>query len=77
MSESENELLTPIQAAEFLGVSKNTLCVWRSLGRYNVPYIKVGRLIRYRKNDLKEWLERRYRKNGETDKTSCFKGIEK
>tara|TARA_R110000868_G_scaffold6539_1_gene36875 strand:+ start:2640 stop:2900 length:261 start_codon:yes stop_codon:yes gene_type:complete len=47
------------QAAAALGVKTSTLSVWRSTGRYNLPYRKVGRLVRYRLTDLAEFLERR------------------
>lgn len=47
------------QAAAALGVKTSTLAVWRSTGRYNLPYRKVGRLVRYRLTDLAEFLERR------------------
>ncbi len=53
------------QAAEALGVRATTLAVWRSTGRYDLPYIKIGRLVRYRVNDLAEFLARR---------TSCHTG---
>ena len=47
------------RAASVLGVRATTMCVWRSTGRYNLPYIKVGRLVRYRISDLAEFLARR------------------
>ena len=53
-------------AADFLGVATGTLSVWRSTGRYNLPFIKVGRKVRYRKSDLLAWLERRTRETGAT-----------
>jgi excisionase family DNA binding protein len=28
-------------------------------GRYKLPYIRVGRSIRYRRSDLQAWLEGR------------------
>ncbi|HAT2489284.1 TPA: helix-turn-helix domain-containing protein, partial [Aeromonas hydrophila] len=40
------------QAAEVLAVKATTLAVWRSTGRYNLPYLKVGRLVKYRISDL-------------------------
>ena len=46
-------------AAEALGVKATTLAVWRSTGRYNLPYLKVGRLVKYRISDLAEFLARR------------------
>lgn len=43
-------------AAHILGVKTSTLAVWRSTGRYDLPYMKVGRLIRYRVSDLADFL---------------------
>jgi len=53
-------------AADLLDVTPGTLSVWRSTGRYNLPFIKVGRKVRYRRTDLLAWLERRTRENGAT-----------
>lgn len=53
-------------AAAFLGVSAGTLSVWRSTGRYCLPFIKVGRKVKYRKSDLIAWLESRTRETGAT-----------
>ncbi len=47
------------QASEVLSVKESTLAVWRSTGRYNLPYLKVGRLVKYRISDLAEFLARR------------------
>jgi excisionase family DNA binding protein len=52
-------LLTTEQAAEYLGCQPQTLTVWRSTGRHNLRYIRVGRLIRYRLADLDAWIEKR------------------
>ncbi|HUY31849.1 MAG TPA: helix-turn-helix domain-containing protein [Pirellulales bacterium] len=52
-------LLTREQAAEYLGVAVNTLTVWASTRRYDLPVIKVGRSVRYRQADLDIWLESR------------------
>ncbi len=60
-NQGANQLLTPPAAAEYLGVSVDTLSVWRCVGRYNIPFIKVGRLVKYRKSDLDAWLEKRLR----------------
>jgi len=61
-----NELLDQNQAAQFLHVSPGTLSVWRSTGRYSIPFIKVGRSVRYRFTDLIAWLESRTQANGAT-----------
>ncbi|MGV8889953.1 MAG: helix-turn-helix domain-containing protein [Pseudomonas sp.] len=44
------------EAACVLKVKESTLAVWRSTGRYNLPFVKVGRLVRYRVNDLAQFL---------------------
>ncbi len=46
-------------AADVLGVKSATLALWRSTGRYNLPYIKVGRLIKYRISDIADFMARR------------------
>jgi len=56
---AEGPLWTPPQAASFLGVAVQTLAVWRSYRRHNLPYVKVGNLVRYRKSDLEKWLAER------------------
>lgn len=64
--QSTRDLLDEKQAAEFLGVAPGTLSVWRSRGRYAVPFVKVGHLVRYRRDALETWLESRTRANGAT-----------
>ena len=54
------------KAAEVLGLSPGTLSVWRSTGRYQIPFVKVGHLVRYRVADLDAWLESRTRTTGAT-----------
>jgi excisionase family DNA binding protein len=45
-------------AAKFLGVKKNTLAEWAVNNKYPLPYVKIGRLVRYRMSDLEAFLER-------------------
>lgn len=56
---SADPLLTPPEAAAYIGVTENTLSVWRCVGRYNIPFIKVGRLVKYRKSALDNFLNSR------------------
>jgi predicted DNA-binding transcriptional regulator AlpA len=56
---STSKLLTQEEFQELYGPTKGTQEVWRSTGRYNLPYIKVGSLIRYRESDIEEWLASR------------------
>ncbi|QEZ47469.1 helix-turn-helix domain-containing protein [Cupriavidus oxalaticus] len=53
------DLLTNDEAAAYINVTPRTLEVWRCTNRYSLPYLKIGRLVRYRKADLDAWLERR------------------
>lgn len=56
---STDPLLTPPEAAAYIGVTENTLSVWRCVGRYNIQFVKVGRLVKYRKSALDAFLDRR------------------
>jgi predicted site-specific integrase-resolvase len=60
------DLVDERQAAKILDVAPGTLSVWRSTGRYQIPFIKVGHLVRYRLADLDAWLESRTRATGAT-----------
>lgn len=54
-----NKLLTRKEAADYLGVTKGTLEVWASTGRYNLPFVKIGRLAKYRLGDLDGFINAR------------------
>jgi excisionase family DNA binding protein len=54
------ELLTPIEAAQFLSLKVKTLAVWRSTGRHALPFIRCGGRIRYRRSDLEAWMADRH-----------------
>jgi hypothetical protein len=60
------ELLDEKAAAQLLDVSPGTLSVWRSTGRYKLPFLKVGRKVRDRRADLLAWLDSRIRESGST-----------
>jgi excisionase family DNA binding protein len=69
LTQSKNlasDLISPLEASLLLGVSVDTLSVWRCTGRYNLPFVKVGRLVKYRKKDIDTWLENRARTSGVT-----------
>jgi hypothetical protein len=51
-------LLNEREAALQIGVKPHTLSVWRTTKRYNLPYVKVGRLVKYRYCDLLAFVER-------------------
>lgn len=54
-----SKLLTPRQVAEQLGVTVHTLAVWRCTKRYPLPYVKSGRLVRYRPADVDAFITSR------------------
>jgi excisionase family DNA binding protein len=56
---AKNRLLTNEEAAAELGVTPRTLEVWRCTKRHQIPYIKVGRLVKYRQEALDAFLESR------------------
>lgn len=52
------KLLTPGEVSEILGVSTSTLAIWRCTDRYPLQWVKVGRLARYREEDVRAFIER-------------------
>jgi len=53
------EKLTPKEAADFLGVTTETLSVWRCDKRYDLPYIKIGSKVFYLKSDVENFIKSR------------------
>lgn len=54
-----NQLLTPQEVSNILGISVETLNVWRATKRYKLPYTKIGHLVRYRSNDIEAFIQER------------------
>ena len=53
------ELMSRREAAVYLGVTEQTLAIWKTTGRYSLPVVKIGRLAKYRKSDLDAFILRR------------------
>ncbi|MGA2498393.1 MAG: helix-turn-helix domain-containing protein [Tepidisphaeraceae bacterium] len=53
------KLLDDPAATEYLGLRPGTLSVWRCTRRYPLPYLRVGRSIKYRVEDLDRFLQER------------------
>jgi excisionase family DNA binding protein len=51
-----NDLLRPEEVANLTGLSLETLAQWRSQKR-GIPYLKVGRAVRYDAADVQAYLE--------------------
>ncbi len=56
---TQQRLLSRKEAAEFLNIKEETLAVWKCTHKYQLPVIKVGRLCRYRMEDLQAFISRR------------------
>jgi excisionase family DNA binding protein len=56
---TDDKLLTRREAADLLGISPETLTIWACTKRYPLPYVKVGRSVRYRRTDLEAFIESR------------------
>ena len=54
--EPSSPLLTPWDVAKRLGLEETTLAAWRSNGRQNLPYVRVGNRIRYRPSDVASFI---------------------
>lgn len=52
----KTNLMTPEEVAAYLGLEVETLNVWRCTKRYNLPYTKIGRLVRYRPEDVEAFI---------------------
>jgi excisionase family DNA binding protein len=57
MGFQDDPIFTNNQAAEHIGVSPRTLEIWRCTKRNKIPFIKVGRLVKYRKSALDAFLD--------------------
>ncbi len=52
-------LLNSKQVADALGIKEETLQIWRSTKRYNLPYIKIGGRVRYTVEDVEKFIHER------------------
>ena len=50
------KLLTRKEAAEYLGCTEGTLAAWKCTKRYPLPYVRIGRNIRYKLADLLDFV---------------------
>jgi len=49
-------LIDITEASEYLGIKKSTLYSWRY--QKSIPYIKVGRLLKFDLQDLDNWIQK-------------------
>jgi hypothetical protein len=53
------KLVNTATAADILGAEPATLVIWRCTKRYDLPYVKIGRLVMYDLRDIAEFVKRR------------------
>lgn len=49
-----NDLMTVVQVAEYLSVSKG--CIYKITCKYEIPFIKRGKINYFMKKHIDEWL---------------------
>ena len=49
---NHTNLMHPKEVAILLGIQEKTLAQWRSSKAINLPYCKIGSLVRYREADV-------------------------
>jgi excisionase family DNA binding protein len=57
-------LLDSKAAAQYLGVTVHTMSIWRCTGRYKIPFVKVGRLVKYKRSALEAFVSSRTKAAG-------------
>lgn len=66
-TDTTSNLLTETEVAKILNVSPETLQRWRSTRSTNLTYIKVGRLVRYRIEDIHAFINANANVSGGVD----------
>lgn len=51
----EDRLLTPEEAATYLGYKPGT--IYNKANRGEIPHVKLGRALRFRLSELDRWIE--------------------
>ena len=49
------ELMTVKEAARYIGLAEKTL--YTKIGQRQITYLKVGRLVKFDRNALNDWLQ--------------------
>ena len=63
------KLYKPKEAADLMGVSKQTLAFWRHKKK-GLPYAKIGGSIRYFESDINEFIQKNKPTEGELNEES-------
>jgi hypothetical protein len=57
ISINDDLIIDTSEAAILIHTPEKSLIKWRSTGEHNIPFIKIGRNVRYRTKDLRIWIE--------------------
>jgi hypothetical protein len=52
-------LVSPAETAKLLHTTPGVLAVWRSSRRYALRFVRIGRKIMYRREDIQRFIEAR------------------
>jgi excisionase family DNA binding protein len=58
-SAGREPLMTPEQVAQQFNVEPKTLAMWRSTRRQPLPFVKLGGMVRYRPEDVDQFIQSR------------------
>lgn len=61
---SDDKLVDQNTAGQLLGIQPKTLQKWRSTGENNIPFVKIGRHVRYRTTELRKYIESHTKHSG-------------
>lgn len=53
-----DKLISATKAADILGLKESTLAQYRWRGDKRLPWVKLGKSIRYKKSDIEAFIER-------------------
>jgi len=59
MQMNKDPVLSRREAAKYLGIAEKTLAVWASTGRQNLPMVKIGSRVKYRRSALDSFIASR------------------
>ena len=59
ISLDDNIIVDTSEASTLICTPEKSLIKWRSTGEHNLPFVKIGRNVRYRTQDLRKWIESR------------------
>ncbi len=51
-------LIDDKETSKILHITPETLAVWRCTNRYDLPYVKLGRKVRYKLKDIHDFIDR-------------------